>query len=291
MTLLHLTRRNVVVFFRDPAAVFFSLLSPIILFVLFSAFLGGVQTDALQKSLPTASADDVNAFVYSWVIANLVMITTATTSLSALVVFVNDRVGNVFRDFLVSPISRLQMILSYLLGAFVVSVALSTTVFVLADLYLGIVHSAALSVGAFAQALAQLLGFCLLFSAIWSFVVTFIGSNGVFTSVATIVGTAGGFLAGAYITVGALPSGVVTFMNLLPLNQAAALMRGPFTRGPLDALVGSSEPARATVEAEYGLLPYIASAQVPAWAIWALFAGLFTVFVLLGAWRIGRRIG
>lgn len=291
MTLANLTRRNVVVFFRDPAAVFFSLLSPIILFVLFSAFLGGVQTDALQKSLPTANADDVDAFVYSWVIANLVMITTATTSLSALVVFVNDRVGNVFRDFLVSPINRLQLILSYLLGAFLVSVALSATVFVLADVYLGVVHSAALSVSAFAQAFAQLIGFCLLFSAIWSLVVTFIGSTGVFTSVATIVGTAGGFLAGAYITVGALPSGVVTFMNVLPLNQAATLMRGPFTRGPLDALVGSSDQARATVEAEYGLLPYIASAQVPAWAIWVLFAALFVVFVLLGAWRIGRRIG
>ncbi|KXP09126.1 hypothetical protein AXK57_15140 [Tsukamurella pulmonis] len=291
MTLLHLTRRNVVVFFRDPAAVFFSLLSPIILFVLFSAFLGGVQTDALQKSLPAASGDNVDAFVYSWVIANLVMITTATTSLSALVVFVNDRVGNVFRDFLVSPISRLQMILSYLLGAFAVSVALSTTVFVLADVYLGVVHSAALSVGAFAQAYAQLIGFCLLFSAIWSFLVTFIGSTGVFTSVATIVGTAGGFLAGAYITVGALPSGVVTFMNLLPLNQAATLMRGPFTRGPLDALVGTSEEARTTVREEYGLIPHIASAEVPEWAIWLLFAALFVAFVLLGAWRIGRRIG
>ena len=106
------------------------------------------------------------------------------------------------------------------------------------DVYLGVVHSAALSAGAFAQALAQLVGFCLLFSAIWSLVVTFIGSAGVFTSVATIVGTAGGFLAGAYITVGALPSGVVTFMNVLPLNQAATLIRGPFTRGPLDALAG-----------------------------------------------------
>ena len=68
-------------------------------------------------------------------------------------------------------------------------------------------------------------------------------------------------------------------------------MRGPFTRGPLDALVGSSDQARATVEAGYGLLPYIASAQVPEWAIWVLFAVLFVVFVLLGAWRIGRRIG
>ncbi|GAA1090764.1 ABC transporter permease [Tsukamurella spumae] len=291
MMLYHLTRRNVVVFFRDPPAVFFSLLSPIILFVLFSAFLGGVQTDALQKSLPGAHGDDVDAFVYSWVIANLVMITTATTSLSALVVFVNDRVGNVFRDFLVSPISRLQMILSYLLGAFVVSVALSAAVLVLAEVYLGIVYSAALSAGAFVQALAQLVGFCLVFSAIWSLVVTFIASNGVFTSVATIVGTAGGFLAGAYITVGALPSGVVTFMNLLPLNQAATLMRAPFTRAPLDALTGSSEQARATVRDEYGLLPHLATAQVSEWVLWLVFAALFAVFVALGAWRIGRRLG
>ncbi len=291
MTLYHLTKRNVVVFFRDPAAVFFSLLSPIILFVLFSAFLGGVQTDALQKSLPTASGDAVDAFVYSWVIANLVMITTATTSLSALVVFVNDRVGNVFRDFLVSPIKRLHLIGSYLLGAFLVSVALSAAVLVLAEVYLGTVYSAALSVGAFLQAFAQLIGFCLLFSAIWSLVVTFIGSNGVFTSVATIVGTAGGFLAGAYITVGALPKGVVTFMNLLPLNQTATLMRAPFTSGPLDTLAGSSEQARDTVRDEYGLIPHIAAAEVSSWALWLLFVVLFAVFVLLGAWRIGRRIG
>lgn len=291
MMLYHLTRRNVVVFFRDPAAVFFSLLSPIILFVLFSAFLGGVQTSALKTSLPTASSDDVDAFVYSWVIANLVMITTATTSLSALVVFVNDRVGNVFRDFLVSPISRFQMILSYLLGAFLVSTALSSLVLVLAEVYLGVVYSAALPVGAFAQALVQLIGFCLLFSAIWSLVVTFIKSNAVFTSVATIVGTAGGFLAGAYITVGALPSGVVTFMNLLPLNQAASVMRGPFTRAPLDALVGDSSQARAKVQDEYGLLPHIATAQVSEWVIWLLFAALFAVFTALGAWRIGRKIG
>lgn len=291
MTLYHLTRRNIVVFFRDPAAVFFSLLSPIILFVLFTAFLGGVQTDALAKSLPGASAGDVDAFVYAWVIANLVMITTMTTSLSALVVFVNDRVGDVFRDFLVSPISRIQMILSYLLGAFLVSTALSLVVLVAADLYLWIAYSAALSIGGLVHVLAQLIGYCLLYSAIWSFVVTFITSNAVFTSLATIVGTAGGFLAGAYITVGALPRGVVTFMNVLPLNPAAALMRGPFTAGPLDALTGGSGPARETVQAEYGLLPHLGTAQVSEWVVWLVFVALFAVFVLLGAWRIGRRIG
>jgi multidrug/hemolysin transport system permease protein len=287
----HLTRRNVVVFFRDPAAVFFSLLSPIILFVLFAAFLGGVQTKALGTSLPHASKSDVDAFVYSWVLANLVMITTLTTSLSALVVFVTDRVGNIFRDFLVSPISRFQMILSYLLGAFIVSVALSSVVLVLAQLYLWLVYSAALPALALIHVIVQMVGFCLVFSAIWSLIVTFIGSNAVFTSVATIVGTAGGFLAGAYITVGSLPRGVVTFMNFLPLNQAAALMRGPFTQKPAHALAGRSGPALKALHEEYGVLPHIGTVQVSEGAIWVLFAAIFVVFVLIGARRIGRRIG
>ncbi|GAB3135925.1 ABC transporter permease [Tsukamurella serpentis] len=291
MMLYHLTARNVIVFFRDPAAVFFSLLSPIILFVLFAAFLGGVQTKALSDSVPGSSPEDVDAFVYSWVIANLVMITTATTSLSALVVFVTDRAGNVFRDFLVSPISRIQMILAYLFGAFLIALSLSAVVLVLAQIYLAVVYSAAMSIGAFAHALAQMIGFCLLFSAVWSLVVTFIASNAVFTSVATIVGTAGGFLAGAYITTGALPGGVVTVMNLLPFNQAATLMRRPFTTGPLDDLAGNSEQTRTAIQDEYGLIPHLATMQIPEWAMWLWFAVIFVAFTLLGAWRIGRRIG
>lgn len=286
----HLTRRIITVFFRDKAAVFFSLLSPMILFVLFTAFLGGVQTDALAEQVPTAAESDVNAFVYSWVLANLVMITTVTTSLSALVVFVTDRVGNVFRDFLVSPISRFQMILGYLLGAFIISVLLSTVVFAFADLYLWLVYKSPLGILSLAEVFAQLVGFCLLFSAIWSVIVTFIRSNAVFTSVATIVGTAGGFLGGAYITVGALPSGVVTVMNVLPLNQAASLMRRPFIAKPADALVGGSEPALEAVHTEYGALPHLADLEVGGAVIWAWFAVLFLLFLLLGTWRIGRRI-
>ncbi|MDR3067890.1 MAG: ABC transporter permease [Cellulomonas sp.] len=285
-----LTRRNLTVFFRDPPAVFFSLLSSLILFVLFIAFLGNLQTQALHDRLPDATDAAVNGFVHSWVLASVVMIATMTTSLSALVVFVNDRVTDGFRDFLVTPATRVQMISGYLLASFVISVILSTAVLVFSQLFLGLVDHAALGPSQLLTAFGYIIGFCLLFASIWSYFVTFVRSNAVFMSVGTIIGTAGGFLAGAYITVGTLPAGVVTFMNVLPLNPAATLMRRSFTALTLDGLTGNDE-AVAVVREEYGLNLSVANTSVDAWVLWAIFALLFVVFLVVGSQRIGRRLG
>ncbi len=285
-----LTRRNLTVFFRDPPAVFFSLLSSLILFVLFIAFLGNLQTQALHDQLPDASDAAVDAFVHSWVLASVVMIATMTTSLSALVVFVNDRVTDGFRDFLVTPATRVQMISGYLLASFVVSVILSSAVLVFSQLFLGFVDHAALAPPQLLTAFGAMVGFCLLFASVWSFFVTFIRSNAVFMSVGTIIGTAGGFLAGAYITIGTLPSGVVTFMNVLPLNPAATLMRQSFTVSTLDGLTASDEAA-TVVREQYGLNLSVANTAVDAWVLWAVFAALFVVFLAIGSRRIGRRLG
>ena len=286
-----LVRRNLTVFFRDPTAVFFSLLSSLILFVLFIAFLGNLQTQALHSRLPGASDAAVDAFVHSWVLASVVMIATMTTSLSALVVFVNDRVTDAFRDFLVTPATRFQMISGYLLSSFVVSVVLSTAVLAFSQLFLAVVDQAALQPTRLLAVFGSVVGFCLLFASVWSFVVTFVRSNAVFMSLGTIVGTAGGFLAGAYITVGALPAGVVTFMNLLPLNPGATLVRQSFTGSTLDELVGDNEIAAAVVREEYGLNLTLGSTPVDAWVLWVVVALLFAGFLVVGARRIGRRLG
>ncbi|MCL2468084.1 MAG: ABC transporter permease [Micrococcales bacterium] len=285
-----LTRRNLTVFFRDPPAVFFSLLSSLILFVLFIAFLGNLQTQALHDQLPDASNASVNAFVHSWVLASVVMIATMTTSLSALVVFVNDRVTDGFRDFLVTPATRVQMISGYLLASFVVSMILSSAVLVFSQVFLGIFDHAVLGPSKLFAAFFSMVGFCLLFASIWSFFVTFVKSNAVFMSLGTIIGTAGGFLAGAYITVGTLPTGVVTFMNLLPLNPAATLMRQSFTASTLDSLT-STEQATTIVREEYGLNLLVANTSVSAWLLWFLFVLLFAIFLFIGSRRIGRRLG
>ena len=67
--------RNLRLFFRDRLNVFFSLLSAIILFALYTLFLGNLQTTGLQESFPDATTAEIKAFVDSWMFAGIVGMT------------------------------------------------------------------------------------------------------------------------------------------------------------------------------------------------------------------------
>ena len=67
-----------------PLNVFFSLLGAIILFVLYTLFLGNLQTDGPhRRPSPARRRQEMQAFVDSWMFAGIVMLTTVTTGLGA----------------------------------------------------------------------------------------------------------------------------------------------------------------------------------------------------------------
>lgn len=285
-----LSHRNLKIFFRDRAGVFFSLLSALILFGLYALFLGNLQTEYLGSQFPQATDAEVSAFVTSWVFAGITMITTLTTGLAALSVFVDDAASGRFRDFLVSPIKRTSMIGGYLISSFIISVLMTTIVVVVGQLYVLLRGEPVMS---WAE-LGQCAGYVLLsaggFAAFSSFIVTFIRSSSAFASLSTIVGTIIGFLAGAYIPAGALPAGVVNVLNSLPFAQSAMLIRQPFTAGSLEALTDGQEQASAAVEEFYGITASVGDFTVSNGFAIAVLALMIVVFVALGTWRIGRRI-
>lgn len=62
-TVALLTTRNLRLFFRDRAGVFFSVLSALILIGLYVLFLGGQQVDNLRDKFPQATDQDIDWFV------------------------------------------------------------------------------------------------------------------------------------------------------------------------------------------------------------------------------------
>jgi multidrug/hemolysin transport system permease protein len=283
-------RRNLRLFFRDRAAVFFSLLSALILIGLYGLFLGNQQVDGLQQQLPRASSGDVRAFVVAWVFAGVAMITTLTTSLSSLSQLVEDASTGRFRDFLVSPVRRLELILGYLLSGFVISVLVTSVTVVVGELYLAITGGSVMTP---LQMLTCFGYVCLssgAFVAISAFAVTFVPSPQAFTAVATIVGTLVGFLAGAYIPPGVLPTGVVNVIQALPFAQSALLLRQPLTHDALGVMTAGNAQASDSISAFYGMTAKVGDATVTnGWALLELGA-IIVVFLALGAWRMGRRI-
>lgn len=277
-----LTGRNLRIFFRDPAAVFFSLLSPLILIGLYVLFLGNLQIESLGEQLPHADADDIHWFVNTWVFAGITMITTLTTSLAALGVFVDDKATGRFSDFVVSPIRRGQLILGYLMASLIVSVLMTLFTVVIGQVYLLTQGSEPMPL---AQ-LAQLLGYVVLaaaaYAALASFVVTFLKSSGAFAALSTVVGTLIGFLAGAYIPVGALPDGVVKIINSLPFGQSAMLIRRPYSTEALDAITGGQEQSIGVVQEFYGITASVDGFEITAGIAIAALIVVVLVFTALG---------
>lgn len=285
-----LMKRNLTLFFRDKMGVFLSLLSAIILFVLYGLFLGNLQVENLQAQFPTASHSDVQGLVDAWVLAGIVMITTLTTSLSALNIFVEDRTSGRFKDFLVSPLRRGHLVGGYLLSSFVISALMTTVIFAVGQIYMVLNGHSAISGEGLLKSFGFICLLCAAFSALSSFIVTFIKSSSAFSSLATIVGTIIGFLAGAYIPLGALPTGVASVINALPFSQAAMLVRGPLTEKAINTLANGQPQAATGLNKFYGVDIFVSdfAVTVPLGIVTLL--AVLVIFTVLGMLRIRSHI-
>ena len=282
--------RNLRLFFRDRLNVFFSLLGAMIVFLLYTLFLGNLQTTSISAAFPQASAGDVRAFVDSWMFAGIVALTAMTTSLGALAVFVEDAASGRFRDFLVSPLRRWQLVLGYLLSTVVIALIMTTLVLVVSLGYLFFVDGVAIGIPEIGRTLGWIALGCLAFAAMWAFIASFIRTTGAFAALSTIVGTVIGFLAGAFIAVGLFPETVRNVVNALPFAQSAMLLRREFTAETLSSLVGGRQEAIDALRTYYGVTAFVGDWEVVVPFVLALLVVLAIAFTALAAWRIRARI-
>lgn len=289
-TTLGLVRRNVRVYYRDRGQVVLSLIAPLILLLLYVLFLGALQIDTLGAELPTADEGDIDAFVYTWVFAGMVMITTVTTGLSALNTFVEDRIFGRFKDFRVSPISPVQLVGGYLIASFLISFLMSVVVFAVGLLVVSLLYDAFPGWGNVFVSIGCTALMCLGFSAISSLIVTFMRSSGAFTSLSVIVGTIVGFLAGAYIPAGTMSDGVVSVLNVLPFAQSAMLLREPLAGGALDTLTDGLPGADETIATYFGFDLLVGDFEVTPLMVVVILLGLTVVCGALGALRMRRSV-
>ena len=112
-------KRNLLVFFRDRAAVFYSLLSSLIIIGLYALFLGNNMASYME-TMPNA-----RILVDRWLVAGLVSITSISSAMGAYGVMVEDKAKRIIQDFYTSPIRRWKLIGGYVSAAFVIGVIMS----------------------------------------------------------------------------------------------------------------------------------------------------------------------
>jgi len=285
-----IVRRNLRLFFRDRMNVFFSLLGALILFLLYTLFLGNMQRSDIEHEFSGASSDHVFAFVDSWMFAGIVLIATVTTGLGALSALIEDGESGRFRDFLVSPTRQRSLVLGYLLSAIVVALIMSTVVIAVSVVYLGLVSGLWLDAPTIARIGALTLLCCAAFTALCAFIVSFVRSSSANSALNTVVGTATGFIAAAYIPLGALPQSVANVISAMPFAEAGMLLRREFTASTLTELTGGNAQAGAQVRDAYGIDLAVGSQAISPGFVVLVLLVMTVVFTLLAAMRIRSRI-
>lgn len=214
-----MVKRNLKIYFQDKAAVFFSMLSVIIIFALYIFFIGDSISSGL-KFLPHP-----NRLMRAWMLAGMLASASITTSLGAYGVMISDRENKTIKDFYSSPVSRRQIAGGYIITGFIISIIMSIFTLIFGEIYMGMIGGAVLDMDILLKLFGVIVLSAFTSSAIASFIISFLKTNSAYSAASMIVGTLIGFLVGAYIPIGNLPENVQWLVKYFPCAHSAVLYR------------------------------------------------------------------
>lgn len=229
-----LIRRNVKLYFKDKAMFFTSLITPLILLVLYGTFLSNVYEDSFRGALEEAGVTVpdklIGGCVGGQLISSLLAVSCVTVTFCANLLMVQDKVTGARRDLTIAPVKKSVLALSYYLSTFLSTLLICFVATAICLGYLAYVgwYLSALDVAALLLDVVLLV----LFGTALSSCVNFpLRTNGQGSAVGTIVSTGYGFICGAYMPISQCPEGLQKFVSCLPGTYGTSLLRNHVLRG------------------------------------------------------------
>lgn len=229
-----LIKRNIKLYFRDKGMFFSSLITPIILLILFVTFLGSIYRDSFASALNAAgiNADAVliDGCVGGQLISSLLAVTCITVAFCSNLIMIKDKTSGARRDLTVSPLHLSTLGFSYYLAALISTLIINLTAAAVSLAYLAFVGWYLSS----ADVLLLILDVFLLTmfgTALSSCVNFFLSSDGQASAVGTIVSAGYGFICGAYMPVSNFSPALQKILSFLPGTYGTVLLRNHAMRG------------------------------------------------------------
>jgi len=228
--MLMLIKRNLLLFFRDKTNVVMSLIAVFVVLGLYFLFLGDMMESGLAYSVVNTSR--ARPIVAGLFMGGAITLTALSISLAAMFRMVDDR-RNAVKDLTVSPISQNKVTLSYLLGSAIIGMIVTLLMFIVVYIYLSIRGIHFIGIDGMALVLVTTVLTVLCTNSIVYFCAMFIKSGGAYTALNGALSTVSGFLMGAYIFIGMMPSAVQWIIKLFPLSHSVAMYRQIFVQDEL----------------------------------------------------------
>ena len=249
-----LTKRHLMVFFKNIPTVIFTLMVPLAVFAVYIIFLRTLETSTIKSSLDAMIRADgssqlvIGSLEYKgilkkvygiadcWMVAGVLAVSCITVSLNTNYIVVRDKESGVTRDFTSSPIDYRIIIASYFTFNVIVTFLVNVLVYLLCLIVLGIYGAYMISFMDFFAILGVLLLSTISASLITFLICSFIKSESVMSPIVAIVSAAIGFLIGAYLPGNFGPKYIGYVTTFFPGTYSVGLLRNYFLSTPIALL-------------------------------------------------------
>ena len=236
-----LIKRNLLLFFKDWQSILFSLLTSIIVLVLYLLFLKGTFVSAIQSAMeqypgPASMVPqkDIDMFANLFLLSGILGSAMISVPFSCITVLVKDRANKVDYDILSTPLKRGQIIFAYFVSAVLTSTLLTNIILAVGLIGIRMQGNMYLNISQVVKAFSVVALGSISASAIFMIVVLFFKTVSACEAFFGILSAASGFVIGAYIPISQFSNEVQTVCNLFPASQITIMLRNILLNGLLE---------------------------------------------------------
>ncbi len=243
--LMALTKRNTKLYFKDKGMFISSLITPMILLVLYATFLKKIYDDSFRSALEAAGAsisDSVlNGCVGGQLIASLLAVSCVTVAFCSNLLMIKDKTGGARHDLTIAPVRFGTLGLSYYLSTLASTLIISLSATAVCLLYLAKVgwYMTATDIALMVLDVFLLTMFGTALSSCINF---FLSTDGQASAVGTIVSAGYGFICGAYMPISNFGDGLQKVLSFLPGTYGTSLLRNHAMHGVFEEMRNQGFP-------------------------------------------------
>ncbi|MFA6860147.1 MAG: ABC transporter permease [Clostridia bacterium] len=279
-----LTKRHTKLYFKEKGAFLPSLITPVILVVLFITFLKNVYSSVLLTMIPEGIVLDgsvVNAFTGCWLISSILGVSCVTIAFCSNIIMASDKFNKTINDFYVAPIKKNVISLSYLFSNFFSTMIICLSCMILAFVYFAFVGWFFSFVDVLAIISVVILS-CLFGSTLANVFEYYISTIGGISAISTLVSSMYGFICGAYMPLAQFSLAIRNLISCLPGTYCVGLIRNLFMGGVLREM-SNQLPTEVieTIKINFDGNLFFFGSQVEVWQMFLVVAISTLVFLTI----------
>lgn len=293
-----LIKRNTKLFFKDKGMFFTSLVTPLVLLVLYGTFLSNVYEDTFRGALEAAGAtapdELIGGCVGGELTSSLLAVCCVTVAFCSNLLMVQDKVNGTRKDLTISPVSKGTLALGYYISTMVSTLLISYVATGVCLLYIAKVGWY-LTTEDVLRLLLDVFLLVLFGTALSSIINMFLTSQGQMSAVGTIVSAGYGFICGAYMPISQFSDGLQKVISFLPGTYGTSLLRNHVLRGTFEEMESQGFPSQVVeaIKDSVDCNLYFFDEKVGLNTMYLIMAGtatgLIALYVLLNVVRSGKQ--